>query len=90
MRLGWFGAFLGLIPVSTFAMCTCECVDGAMQALCEDSEKVAPVCPARDCPTALPSSPPAPMAPPTGATACRSVQMLNPLSEQYEWRQICQ
>ena len=90
MRWGWLGAFLGLVPVPAFAICTCECVEGAVQALCDNNEEVAPVCPTRVCPPVPSAAPPPPMAPPAGASTCRPVQMLNPLSEHYEWRQICE
>ena len=90
MRWGWLGAFLGLVPASAFAMCTCECVDGAVQVLCDDSQGTAPRCPSRACPPAPPSTPPPPMGSPAGASACRPVQMLSPLTETYEWRQLCE
>ena len=90
MRWDWFGALLGLVPIPAFAMCTCECVDGTLQSLCDNSEEVAPFCPSRACPPAPSSTPPPPMAPPAGASACRAVQMLNPLTVRYEWRQMCE
>ncbi|KAB1068721.1 hypothetical protein F6X53_31410 [Methylobacterium soli] len=90
MRWGWLGTFLSLVPIPAFAMCTCECVDGVVQALCDNSEEVASPCPPRACPPVPSSSPPPSMSPPIGASACRSMQMLNPLTEAYEWRQICE
>ncbi len=90
MRWALLSLVLGLAPASAFAMCTCECIDGAVQPLCDSSEGVAPYCPARTCPTVPSSSPPPAMSPPAGATTCRPVQMLNPFTERYEWRQICE
>ena len=90
MRWGWFGAFLGLAPIPALAICTCECVDGAFQALCGDSQGTAPACPSRICPPVPRSTPPPAMGPPPGASACRPVQMLNLLTEAYEWRQLCE
>ena len=81
MRRGWLGSLLGLVPIPAFAICTCECVDGAVQSLCDNSEEVAPLCPSRPCPPVPSSTPPPPMAPPTEASVCRPVQMLNPLTE---------
>jgi len=90
MRWGRLGMLLGLVPIPAFAMCTCECVDGAVQALCDNALEVAPVCPARICPAVPPSLPSPSMRPPAGASAYRAVQMLNPLPERYQWRQICE
>ncbi len=52
MRWALLSLVLGLAPASAFAMCTCECIDGAVQALCDSSDEVAPLCPARVCPAA--------------------------------------
>jgi hypothetical protein len=90
MWWGRLGAFLGLVSVPAFAMCTCECVDGAPQVLCDRSEEAAPLCPSRVCPPVPFSTPPRRRPPPTGASACKPVQMLNPLTETYEWRQLCE
>jgi hypothetical protein len=44
-----------LLPQLGYADCVCRCVDGEMQALCNSSIEIAPICPPRVCPIMSPS-----------------------------------
>ena len=61
-------AFLFILAYTTVARadCTCECVNGHMQPLCDSSIDLPPICPPTICPIAPPSI--TPISPPTGAT----------------------
>jgi hypothetical protein len=69
------------------AACTCQCVNGQMQALCTSSIELPPLCPPTP-PSIAPIG--TPTLPPLGTTSCGPRQVLNPYTRQYEWRTICQ
>jgi len=91
MRLFLGFAFSIVLIASADAACVCRCVDGAMQPLCESSIDLPPMCPATSCALAPPAVAPIQpsVLPPLGATRCSQRQVLNPASNQYEWRTIC-
>jgi hypothetical protein len=73
------------------AACSCECVNGSVQAICSSSIDVRPVCAPRVCPVRTPSVRPIdpPTVPPVGTSFCRSEQVLNPQTNRYEWKRVC-
>ncbi len=75
-----------------FAGCICRCVNGAMQGICSSSIDIPPICAPTVCPIVPPSITPIqpPTIPPIGTTSCAPVQVLNPRTNQYEWRRVCQ
>jgi len=80
-----------LQPERADARCTCTCVNGSQQALCESAAELPPLCPPRLCPLESPSVAPLPQPqlPPLGTTHCEQAQVLNPQTGIYEWRQVC-
>jgi hypothetical protein len=82
---------VGLLPTTVSATCVCRCVNGEMQPICSNSIEVPPICPPTVCQIVPPSVAPVPtpMVPPIGATSCEPEQVLNPYTQQYEWRTIC-
>jgi hypothetical protein len=81
-----------VLPVEAYAACSCECVNGRLEALCASSIDVPPVCAPRVCPVVTPSVRPVvpPAVPPVGTTKCEMRQVLNPYTHLYEWRRVCQ
>ncbi len=74
------------------ADCLCTCVDGAVEPLCTSGFDVPPVCEPRFCPQPPPSLKPATYTEdrPEGAEDCDLKQVMNPHTEKYEWRVLCQ
>jgi len=72
--------------------CICTCVNGKPQALCTSSLDLPPICPPRVCPITPPSVAPilTPQLPPLGTTRCDNKQVLNPDTNRYEWRRVCE
>jgi hypothetical protein len=72
------------------AGCSCQCVNGQMQALCTSSMDIRPMCMGM-CGMAPPSI--APIAPmrmaPLGTSSCSMQQVQNRFSGRYEWQQVC-
>jgi len=73
------------------AACVCRCVDGEMQPLCSSSVDLPPVCAAVVCPLVPPSVTPVerPMVPPVGTSQCSQREVLDPATNRYAWRSIC-
>ena len=86
------GMSLAFHPSPANASCVCRCVDGEVQALCESTIDIPPICPPKICPIVPPSIEPIqkPTLPPIGTKECRQVQVLNPDTNRYEWRTVCQ
>ena len=88
------GACIGLMSIfgSAQANCECRCVNGSVQALCESSIDLKPICAPTICPLVPPAIAPitAPTLPPLGTSHCSNQQVLNPATGQYEWQRICQ
>jgi hypothetical protein len=72
------------------ATCTCQCVDGQLQPLCQSAIDQPPVCAPTICPIAAPSLPPLtfPILPPLGTSQCRQAQICDKLGK-CEWQQVC-
>jgi hypothetical protein len=86
------GVGLALLPgAPADAACTCKCVDGQMQALCESGIDIRPICPPRICPIAGPSIAPInpPTIPPLGTSSCRQARICDPFGN-CRWQQVCQ
>ncbi len=80
-----------LAPAGVSAGCVCRCVNGEVQAMCSSTLDIEPICAPAICPIVPPAIRPIdpPTLPPIGTSSCRSEQVLNPYTRQYEWRQIC-
>lgn len=91
MRLVLTLIFMSLFPGGSVADCVCRCVDGEMQAICEDVLDIAPFCPMRHCPLEPLELKPLPSLrlPPLLTKRCEHKQVLNPRTKQYEWRELC-
>jgi hypothetical protein len=72
--------------------CTCRCVNGSMQSICSNALDIPAICPPTVCPIVPPSITPIqpPTIPPIGTSYCRPQQVLNPYTNRYEWRSVCQ
>jgi hypothetical protein len=83
---------LALLPMTASAACSCECVNGRVQVLCDRSTDFAPICSPRMCPTTPPSMRPMdelPPLPPLGTTNCKREQVWNEQKGIYEWKTVC-
>lgn len=92
----YFTPLMALITVCVFmnpafAACICRCVDGSMQPICSNTIEVPPICPPTVCQIVPPSVQPIapPIVPPIGTNSCQNQQVLNPYTNQYEWKLIC-
>jgi hypothetical protein len=83
---------LELLASAAHADCACRCVNGEVQAICTNSLDLEPICAPMICPLVPPSVRPLdpPTLPPIGTSYCRSEQLWNQSTMQYEWRRICQ
>ena len=81
-----------VLGANAYAECQCSCVNGQMVPLCTNAMEMRPMCPPMMCPIAPPSIAPItqPTLPPLGTSQCQNQQVVNPITNQYEWRQICQ
>lgn len=82
---------LGTATLDAHAACVCRCVNGDMKAICESSLDIPPICPPTVCPIVPPAVEPiqTPRVPPIGTRECRQVQVLNPNTNRYEWKEVC-
>ena len=82
---------LSLTSFGTYAACSCQCVNGQMQPICNNSMDMPPMCPPTMCPMTPPSvAPISPSTmPPLGTSQCSNEQVLNQYTRQYEWKRIC-
>ncbi|NHZ97471.1 hypothetical protein F2P46_17340 [Massilia sp. CCM 8734] len=80
-----------LATTQASAACECSCVGGQVQAICQSSLEVRPICPPRVCPITPPAVPPisTPSVPPIGTKQCKNEQVYNNVSGRYEWKEIC-
>ena len=78
-------------PDVALAACQCTCINGNVQAVCTNAIEIRPICAPRVCPITPPSVRPlnTPSVPPIGTKTCRMEQVLNPYTNQYEWKRIC-
>jgi hypothetical protein len=91
MRSVLFALTLSLMGAGAAnAACTCLCVDGRMQPLCDGIIDPPKICPPTVCPIPKPSV--APVVPrtlyPFGGTQCRQAQICD-TSGKCEWEQVC-
>lgn len=86
-----FVAMVFLLPADALARCVCRCVGEEVQALCDSTLDIPPICPPKICPIAPPSIPPIgpPSIPPIGTERCWQEQILNPYTGRYEWHRVC-
>ena len=75
----------------TYGACECVCVSGEVEALCESTVEIKPICAPQVCPIQLPSIKPipAPTVPPVGTSKCEQKQVYNNSTHRYEWETIC-
>jgi len=75
---------------TAYAECTCQCVNGHMQPLCDSSIDLPPICPPMVCPIATPSIAPIspPTLPPLGTTSCRQARVCDPYGN-CRWQEVC-
>lgn len=87
-----FTALLGLValPSQAIAGCTCQCVNGRMQPLCDSAIDLRPICPPTICGITPPSIAPInpPTIPPLGTTQCRQAQVCDTFGN-CRWQQVC-
>jgi hypothetical protein len=91
MRLLLGCVFSLLLLANADASCVCRCVDGEVQPLCDSSIDLPPICAPAVCAITRPSIAPIrpPVLPPVGTSSCSQRQVLNPATNRYEWRSIC-
>jgi hypothetical protein len=84
-------AFALFLTVESRASCVCRCVDGETQPLCSSAIDLPPICPLAVCSIVPPGVAPvqSPRIPPIGTSDCSLRQVLNPATNRYEWRSIC-
>src|SRR5258708_10743077 len=72
------------------AECVCQCVDGRMQPLCQNSIDLPPLCPPTICPITSPSIAPINPAilPPLGTSQCHQARACGTFGN-CQWQQIC-
>jgi len=77
--------------VAVNAACTCQCVNGQIQPLCQSTIDMPPVCAPTICPIVAPSLPPLPalILPPLGTSQCRQAQICD-TQGKCEWQQVCE
>ena len=83
--------FAFFLAADSEASCVCRCVDGEMQPLCSSTIDLPPICLMTICSMTPPSIVPLQPTelPPLGTSECSQHQVLNPATQQYEWRSIC-
>jgi hypothetical protein len=91
MRFFCAFAFTIVLMANADASCVCRCVDGEVQPLCDSSIDLPPICTPTICSIVPPSIAPIQPSgiPPLGTSSCTSRQVLNPATNRYEWRSIC-
>lgn len=91
MKFRVFAILACLAALNANASCTCECVNGQVQAVCDNAMDLQPICSAQMCPMTTPSLRPMqmPTLPPLGTSQCRQEQVYNSMTGAYEWRELC-
>jgi len=82
--------FLAIGVRSAAASCSCQCVNGQMQPLCESAIDLPPICPPAICPVMVPSIAPIhpPTVPPVGTRQCRQARVCDTFGN-CQWQQVC-
>lgn len=90
MKLVLLCLWLAILGAAAHASCYCQCVDGAMQALCDSAIDLPPICPPSICPLTAPSFAPIgrPTLPPLGTSSCRDAQVCD-VWGNCRWEQVC-
>jgi hypothetical protein len=72
--------------------CVCACISGEVQAICQSSIDVEPICAPRVCPIAPPAIEPitAPRVPPVGTSECGPRLVYDDENDQYVWTTLCE
>jgi hypothetical protein len=83
----------GLLTLASTALhagCTCQCVNGRMQPLCDSAIDLRPLCPPTVCPIASPSMAPISplMLPPLGTNSCQQARLCDPYGN-CRWQPVC-
>lgn len=80
-----------LAPIAAQAACTCQCVNGRVQPICERPLDLPPICSPRICPIETPSVRPLdlPQLPPLGTTNCKQQRVYNDDKGRWEWVTLC-
>jgi hypothetical protein len=88
--VGLVVVFVAALASAAAAECTCECVSGRMQPLCDSSIDLAPICPLQICPLVAPALPPlsAPTLPPLGTSSCQPARVCDTFGN-CRWQQVC-
>ena len=93
MCIRFVGCVMAVMTLASiaYADCVCRCVGGEMRPICQSPLEVPPICPPTVCQIVPPSVAPigVPMVPPVGTSQCSPRQVLNPYTNQYEWKTIC-
>lgn len=91
VRFGLVVLGLMLFSSAASAECICQCVNGNMRPICENSLDLPPICPPAICPIMAPSIPPisVPTIPPIGTSYCQQKRVCD-MFGNCQWRQICQ
>ena len=84
-------AFTIVLMANADASCVCRCVDGEVQPLCDSLIDLPPICTPTICSIVPPSIAPIQPTgiPPLGTSGCTQRQVLNPVTNRYEWLSIC-
>jgi hypothetical protein len=78
-------------PAVAHAGCTCQCINGHMQPLCDSTIDLPPLCPPTLCPLESPSLPPleTPTLPPLGTNSCHQARICDAYGN-CRWQEVCQ
>jgi hypothetical protein len=73
------------------AACSCQCVDGQVEPLCESAIDLPPLCPPAICPITTPSIPPimTPAIPPLGTSHCTQARVCD-RAGNCQWQRVCE
>lgn len=73
------------------ASCTCGCVDGQPQAICQGTTGLKPICLTQNCSSPTPKIAPVLQSNPLFANTpnCAKQQVLNPVTHQYDSLKVC-
>ena len=72
------------------AGCTCQCVNGEIQPLCNSALDIPPICMPTICPIMMPSIAPIemPRIPLIGTSSCRQARICDQWGN-YRWQEVC-
>ncbi len=95
MRIFLLSGAAGLLTLAATApgeaACQCACVDGQVQAICENALDMKPICAPKICQIVPPAVRPiqAPTIPPLGTSSCGPQQVFDPQAGRYVWQTLC-